>query len=417
MSMFEERVEHRRLECGIELAVMVIPGRSVAAMELRVLAGYALERPDCLGVAHVLDEAIVKGTAKRDGRALNDAFDVIGASHGSRAGREAAGFSCLCLPEFMEEAVDLHAEMLRTPTFPQDACAVAVELSRQALAALDDEPLDLARKLLSRQAYGEPLGRHVLGEPATLDRIGRDQVVEHWERFFAADRMLAAVAGPVEPDRVAELFERAFAGFTRSTADGDRRPELPVCFTPGRTHHAKELEQEQVVMCFPGAGVTDADHAVELVALGVLSGGMSGRLWTEVREKQGLAYWVSAWADYPRRGGMVHLGASTTPQNLDRTYATLLREINRLSEDLTADEVQRAIIGIVSQVQTRGDVTRSRASRLADDLFFYGRPVPLAEKVARVEAVTADDVRQYLAVHPRDRLSVVTLGPRDLQAE
>jgi len=135
-----ENIEHKRLDCGIELAVLPLAGRPVVAVEIRILAGYAFERPEYLGVAHVLDEAIVKGTAKRDGRALNDAFDAIGATHSSYAGRERFGFSCLCLPEFLERAVALHAEMIRTPSFPPEDCAVAVELTSQTLAALEDDP-------------------------------------------------------------------------------------------------------------------------------------------------------------------------------------------------------------------------------------------------------------------------------------
>ena len=109
--MTPELTEYRRLDCGMELAVMPIPQRPVASMSIRLLAGYAFERTAYLGVAHVCDEAIAKGTAKRDGRALNDAFDEIGATHGSYAGRETFGFSCLCLPEFVPQAIDLLAPL------------------------------------------------------------------------------------------------------------------------------------------------------------------------------------------------------------------------------------------------------------------------------------------------------------------
>ncbi len=395
---------------------MPLAARRVAAVEVRVFTGYAHERAEHLGVAQVVEEAIDKGTVRRDGRALNDAFDEIGATHSSFAGRETIGFSSLVLPEYLERTIALHAEMIRTPTFPDDACAVAVELSRQSLAALQDDPGELAKKLLHTQAYGEPLGRHVLGEPATLERIGRGEIVEHWSHHFAAARMLVAVAGPVDPAAVADQLERAFEGFGPPPAPGAAREAFPFVFRPGRSHHPKELEQEQIAICFPGASVTDPDFPVECVATAVLAGGMSGRLFTEVREKQGLVYWVGAWGDQPRVGGMVHLGASTTPQNVDRTYATLLREIARLGEDLTVEEVQRAIAGILTRRRTRGDVTRARAAELADDLFYYGRPVPTEEKVAWISAVTVERVREYLEAHPRDRLGVVTLGPRELAA-
>jgi predicted Zn-dependent peptidase len=403
----------------MDLAVMPMPDRPIVAITIRLLAGYAFEHPEYLGVAHVCDEAIGKGTAKRDGKALNDAFDEIGASHGSYAGRESFGFSCLCLPEFVPQAIELLAEMIRTPSFPQDACEVAVELTRQSLAALNDDPQDMVKKLIHRQAYGDPLGRHPLGENETLDRIGRDQILDHWRTFFRSTNMQCSITGAVEPDHIAELLDRVFAVFIpdpRSPGHAVGRPVPPsLRFKPGCRHHDKELEQEYIALCFPGSAVTDEDFPVEQVLVGVLSGGMSGRLFTEVREKQGLVYWVGAWSDHPRGTGVIHLGASTTPQRVDRTYSTLLREVNRLSEDLTEDEVKRAITGIVAQVQTRGDVSRSRASRMADDLFYYDRPIPIEEKIARIEAVTVNDIKQYLESHPRDQLSVVTLGPRKLE--
>jgi predicted Zn-dependent peptidase len=162
-------------------------------------------------------------------------------------------------------------------------------------------------------------------------------------------------------------------------------------------------------------GVRSPQYPTERVLMGVLSGGMSGRLFTEVREKQGLVYWVGAWHENPRDAGMVFLGASTTPQRADRTYATLLREVDRLSDDLMQDELNRAVTGIVARTETRGDITRARCGEMADDLFHYGRPVPPAEKLSWVRAVTIEHVKRYLLEHPRTQLSVVTLGPRALE--
>jgi predicted Zn-dependent peptidase len=407
------QIEQRRLACGINLGVVSIPGRPVTAMEIRVFAGYAFEDERHLGVSHLLEETISKGTAQRDGRALNDAFDEIGATHGSFTGRETVGFSSLCLPEFLGRVIELHAEMLCTPTFPQEACQVALELAQQSLSALQDDPGELCRKVLYAQAYGQPLGRHPLGEQETLGRTGRAQILEHWRRCITPGRMQVAVAGAVDPAEVADQLDAAFSPLAGASR-GD--PEaFAIQFRPAYRHWEKELEQEQVALCFPGAAAVDQDFYTEKVAIGILAGGMSGRLFTEVREKQGLVYWVGAWTDQPRAGGMVHVGASTTPQNLDRTYATLLREVSRLADDLTQSELDRAIAGLVTRARTRGHVTRARAAEAAEDLFYYGRVVPPEEKLARVSSVTVQDVRDYLAAHPRESLSVVTLGPKAME--
>ena len=403
---------HQTLDCGIELVGAYLSTRRAVAAEMRVLAGASDEPSDQLGVAHLVNETLDKGTEKRGGRELLDAFDVLGASHSSWVGRECSGFNFLCLPEFLDRTVELHAEFLRTPTFPEEACTVAVELARQELTALEDDPHALLDKLLGIKGYGSLLGRHSLGERETLERISRADIRAQWEATYHGGRMLVSVAGPLQPQAVADTLERHFEGFGASARAG--RAPKSIEFAAGEWHFPKDTEQEHIGLCYAGVPMNDDELPVQRVVLGALAGGMSARLFTEVREKQGLAYWVSAWPEYPRGSGMIFLGASTTPARCAKTYAALLREIDWIEKGLTADELSRAKAGITVRSALAGDVTRARCAELIDDVFHFGRPLPREEKIARVQAVTVDDVKRYLAAHPRAPLCVVTLGPREL---
>jgi predicted Zn-dependent peptidase len=402
-----------QLHCGVELAVLHLPQRRAEAVEIRMLAGLADEPPDRLGLARLVEETLDKGTAQRDGRALSDAFDEIGAMTGSWCGREMSAFSGLVLPEYFERCVELHAEFLRTPTFPQDACDVAVELARQELLTLNDDVQALCDKLITRQALGPILGRHGAGERETLDAVTRDDFMRFWQSNYCAGRMLVSAAGPLEPQRVADCIERCFSGFS-SSARANRDARV-IAFDVAARHHQKETEQEQIAIALRGVPVDHDDRPAERLLLGVLGGGMSARLFTEVREKQGLAYWVGAWSENPRGSGLLLVGAATTPQRCHQTYTTLLRELDRVADDVTEEEVARALTGFLVRADVRGDQTRSRCSEQADDLVHYGRPVPIEEKLDKLRAVTVDQVRdfamKYVAGAPR---SVVTLGPQAL---
>ncbi len=405
---------HTVLPSGLEYGVLPLPDRHLVAFQLRFLVGTANEPAEHLGLARLVEETLDKGTQRYSGRELADAFDAIGAGRQSGTGRETMTFTCSVLPEHLERAIALHAEFLRHPTFPDDAVSVNVQLAKQELIALDDDAHGLMEKLVSRQAYGSALGRHPLGEHETLDRIERAHLESFWKDGFHVGRMVAAIAGGVDARHAAEVLARHFDGFGSSRKAG--RQQFPVEFSPDTRHYPKNLEQEQIAICWPGVEAVHDDFPIQQVTLGILSGGMSGRLFTEVREKRGLVYWVGAWQETPRGAGMMFMGASTTPDRCDQTYTTLLREVDRLAEDLTEDELERAITGIVANQETRGDTTRSRCTELANDLFFFGRPVPMEEKLDKVRRVRIADVRRYLEEHPRDRLCVATLGPRPLTA-
>lgn len=405
---------HGFLPGGLEYGVVTLPRRHVVSFQIRILAGVSSEPADRLGLARLVEETIDKATVHHTGRQISDAFDAIGAGKSSGTGRETITFSCTVLREHFERAIELHAGFLRSPTYPKDQVDVALELARQEIFALQDDPQSLADKLMGPLAYGPVLGRHSLGELETLARISRDDIEAYWKNYFCSGRMVVAVAGPDEPAVVTSVLSRHLDGFGQTGKAG--RAPVPLEFTPTTQHHHKDLKQQQISICWPGVDATHAEFPTQQATIGILSGGMSGRLFTEVREKRGLVYWVGAWQDTPRGAGLMFLGASTTPERCDQTYATLLSEVDRLSEDLTADELHRAVTGIVASQETRGDTTRAHCGELASDLFFFGRPLPMEEKVARLLAVTVDDVHRYLALHPRKNLCVLTLGPRPLEA-
>jgi len=403
---------HYNLPGGVEFAADVLPSRQTVAVAFRLLTGLADEPEELTGVGELVENTLSKGTRRFDGRGLADAFDALGAHWGTSSGRQSMLVRVLCLPEFVLDATDLVAEMLCHPTFPDDACRVAVELAQQELRQMEDEPHDLLRVLIQRLTLGPVLGRHPGGTSETLARITPDVMRAHWQRCYPAGRLQGAGAGPVDAEKLACRLERCFAGW--GSAERSGRTPVPFDLQPARAHRAKELEQQHIAITLPGLPREHPDFPVEQVLLGVLSGGMSGRLFVEVREKQGLVYWVGAWHEQPRGQGVLHLGASTTPERCHRTYETLLRELRRLGEDLTEVETVRARDALIAQYETEDDLTRARAGSLCDDLFHFGRPIGRPAKLDAIRAVTVDRVAAYARQLPLDRLCVATLGPREL---
>jgi predicted Zn-dependent peptidase len=403
---------HALLGSGVELAVDRLPHRNTVAMCFRMLTGVADDPPDLTGIGSIVERTLSKGTANYAGQALADAFDALGAEWGGIAGRQSTLLRVVCLPEFALDVVELVAEMIRRPTFPQDACEVAVQLATEELRHLEDDPHELLRVDVQRLTLGKVYGRYPGGEAETLARITPEKVCNHWRETYHAGRLQVAVAGPIDADALGRRVDECFAGLGDSTHRG--REPADYVFTPGHAHREKDLKQQYIGLTLAGAPKGHADHPAEQVLIGVLAGGMSGRLFTEVREKQGLVYWVGAWAEKPRGRGVIHLGASTTPENCEKTYQTLLRELERLHADLTDQETQRARDGLIAQAETEDDLTRARAAALSDDLFHFSRPIGLGPKLDAIRAVTTAEVEDYVQRLRRDQICVATVGPRDL---
>jgi predicted Zn-dependent peptidase len=403
---------HARLDNGVELALDRLPCRNTVAMCFRLLTGVADDPPELTGLGAIVERTLSKGTQKYEGQELADAFDALGAEWGGACGRQSTLLRVICLPEFALDVVDLVAEMLCRPTFPPQACEVAVQLAQEELRHMEDDPYELLRSDVQRLTLGPVYGRYPGGEAETLPRVTPENVRAHWRQTYHAGGLQIAAAGPIDADALVRRVNACFTGLGSAARRG--REPAGYTFTPGRTHREKDLKQQYIGLTLPGAVKGHPDFAVEQVLIGVLAGGMSGRLFTEVREKQGLVYWVGAWHEQPRGKGVIHLGASTTPDNCERTYQTLLGELARLHEDLTEDETRRARDGLIAHLETEDDLTRARAAALSDDLFHFSRPVGLEPKLAAIRAVTTARIEDYVHRLPRDRICVATVGPRTL---
>lgn len=410
----QREIAQLKVAGAIDFLAEPMPGFHTATFMMRIEGGLCSEPAAQLGLAYVIEQALDKGTAKRSARELADAFDAVGARMAVYTGRQGWVIVGSSLPEHLATTIGLIGEMVREPAFAEEAVQTAVALTLQELSGLEDSPRGLLRKQMAQQVYGPILGRHMLGEAETLARIDADSARELFAEMATRSAITAAVAGQIDVEEMRDAVGQAFGDLPLGERVRDR---IVPDFRAESGHVEKDLEQTQIGISFAGVGYEDPSFATEKVMLGVLSGGMSARLFAEVREKLGLVYWVGAWHEQPRGLGMIHVGAATKPERCALTYETLLREIGRLGEDLSEEELERAKTGIVSETTTSGASVQQRANDLMVDHFHLGQAVPAEVKLDEVRRVTVNDIRRYLLEHPRDRLSVVTVGPEPLGKE
>lgn len=408
----QNNFHHESLDCGIEFAADELPHRQTVTLAFRMLVGTASDPLDLTGIGGIVERTLSKGTRKYDGQGLADAFDAIGAQWSSSCGRQSTLVRVVCLPEFTLDVVDLVAEMIAKPTFPDDACEVAVQLALEDLTHMEDDPQSLLQIDMQKAALGPIFGRHPGGEADTLPRITPPKIRAHWKHHFHAGRMQVVAAGAINPGTLAKKLNQEFKNFGDATRSG--RDNCTHAFAPSRVHREKDLKQQYIGISLRGLAKSDPRFQIEQVLLGILAGGMSARLFTEVREKQGLVYWVGAWHEQPRGMGLMHMGASTTPERCEKTYKTLLRELERISEDVTDEELHRAVNQIIAHAETEDDLTRARAAGLSDDLFHFGKPVGIESKLDAIRTVTLTQVREYARQLERDKICIATVGPKPL---
>ena len=406
-----DRYFQHTFENGLTLLAEKMPGMQSAAMTLLLPAGASTDPVDRSGSATVLSDLVLRGAGERNSRELTDHLDSLGLQRSSSVGVHHSRFACAAVAEKVFEGLPTYADIVRRPHLPRDGFVAARDLALQALAGIDDEPRQKLMIKLREWHFPSPYGRNTMGKKEDLEKLTLDLCKTDWRQRYHARDAILAIAGNVDFGQLRAEVERHFGSW-----DGQPVPEFQVMPPPGRFHHEEQnSEQTHIGIAYPSVPETDEDYYTVRLAIEILSGGMSGRLFTEVREKRGLCY--SVWAGYSSlKGSGSILGYAGTSN--DRAQATLdcfFSELHRLRAGVTEAELQRAKTGLKASTIMQGESTSARAGAIAHDYFMRGRIRTLEEIKEAIDAVTVDKVNAYLKKHEPGPFTIVTVGPKELK--
>lgn len=404
-------VVFRTLDCGLSVVVEQIDGVRSAGLTWLIPAGAASDDENVQGRAAVLSEMLMRGAGTLDSKAQADAFERLGVSRSCSAGIRFMKIGATMLGERASDTLALVSDMVRRPALAEASFAPSVDLAVQSLESLLDEPQERAIYAARERHYPVPFNRSGLGTRAGLRALTRDGCASFWDHAARPEGAILAVAGRVDPDQVFAAVDRLCAGWTGAA------PVAAPGSEPARgyAHESDDSNQVQIIVVHDAPPESSADAVLERVVVSVLSGGMSGRLFTEVRERRGLCYAVSAAYRAERDWGGVTAYVGTTPERAQESLDVLYAELERINRSgVEPDEYQRAIVGMKSRVIFSGESTAARAAALVSDMHRLGRPRTLDEIAGEIDRVTLDRVNDYLSRRALGRVTVQTLGPGPL---
>jgi predicted Zn-dependent peptidase len=406
-----QEVYHHVFENGLTLLAERMEHVRSAAMYFLVPAGCAFDPPEQLGLAGVLSEVITRGAGERDSRELMLALDNLGLDRSESVGVIHMRFWGTTIARNLPAALDIYADILRRPHLPKEELAPVKALAVQDIKALEDEPGSRAMVELRKHVYPTPLSNDHRGTIEGVEAIGIRAIRQYHKRCFRPNGTILSVTGNIEWQPLLDQVGRLFGDWRE--ADGE---DLALGPRPGkRATLIKELEQTHIAVAYPSVPVGDPDYYAALGAVNVLSGGMGARLFTEIREKEGLCYSVSAsYQPMKDRGSVVAYAASLNHQ-AQRTLDKLLFELRRLPEGIEEEEVERVRVGLKTSLIMQQESTSSRALSLASDWYYLGRLRPFEEIQSAINGLSADAILRHLERRPPGNFSVVTLGPKALK--
>lgn len=398
---------------GMVLLGEPMEGVESVAFDLMLPAGAAVMPEGACGAANVISDWVFRGAGPRDNRALGDALDGLGLHRSDSVGSAHLSIGAALESSNLGEALDVYADVILRPHLKDAEFEPARQLALEGVLALDDEPRQKVMVELRKRFYPAPLGRSTNGAIEELQSLTADRTREIVRTRFNVSESIFAVAGKYDFDAVRAQMERAFA-------DLGGTPAAPPETTPraGRyTHIASDGAQVHIGLMTETVRFTDDEYYDARVATSVLSGGMSARLFTEVREKRGLCYAVGARYHSLKEAAGIMCYAGTQPEKAQETLDVIVAEFRRLAEGISPEELERARIGLKSSLVMQSESSSSRAGAVGSDYYMLGRVRTLDEVKQRIEATTVDSVVACLRNHPFEEFTVVTIGPVEVRVE
>jgi len=402
-------VEVSRLSNGLTVATETIPNFESVALGVWVKSGARNERDDEHGLAHLLEHMAFKGTGSRSAWKIASEIEDVGGEINAATSVESTSFYARVLKDNVPLAIDLLADILTDSKFDPMELEREQHVILQEIGAAHDTPDDIVFDRFTETAFlNQTLGRSILGTPETVQSFTSQDLRAFIERQYGADRMVVVAAGGVTHDEFVREVEKKFGTFRPHAQVEDPQPAK---YVGGDFREVRDLMDAQVVLGFEGRAYHVRDFYASQVLSMILGGGMSSRLFQEVREKRGLCYSVYAFHWGFSDTGIFGIHAATDKGGIAKLVPVIAKELQRAGESITQEELDRARAQYRAGLIMSEESAASRASQIARQMLLFGKPVDKDELMTRLGALTVERLRDLSQRLFSTRPTIAAVGP------
>jgi predicted Zn-dependent peptidase len=393
---------------GLRIVTDRVDTVATVSIGLWVDVGTRHESPKVNGVAHFLEHMAFKGTRRRSALAIAEEIEAVGGHLNAYTSRESTAYYAKVLKEDVGLALDILADILQHSTFEPAELERERAVILQEIGQAHDTPDDIVFDYFQERAYpDQAMGRPVLGSPKIIKKLSRKSVVSYLKDHYGASRMVLSASGNLDHDQIVALADKLLSGMPpeRSVATE------PARYVGGEHRQGRDLEQLHLVLGFPGQPLDDPDYYAAAVLSTAFGGGMSSRLFQEVREKRGLVYAVYSFAHSYRDGGLFGIYAGTGKEEASELLPVLCDETMKLADGFAPVELARAKAQMKAGLLMSLESTSARCEQMAQHMLIHGIPFDPDDIVRRVDAVDDAAIRRVVAGWRGGPPTLVALGP------
>lgn len=382
-------IQTTTLANGLRVATDPMDAVETISLGIWVEGGSRQETPANNGVSHLLEHMAFKGTASRSARDIAEQIENVGGHINAYTSREATAYFAKVLKEDLVLAIDIIADILRNPLMDPHDLANERAVIIQEINQANDTPDDLIFEHFQKAAFpNQPMGRPVLGLIEVVRDMPRHDIINYLSANYTAPRMTLAASGRIKHEQLVELADT----FLGEAPAGEKVSIKKPNYGGGDMREERDLEQAHIILGFDGVSFKDPDFYAASVLSTLFGGGMSSRLFQEIREKHGLVYSIYSFLSCYKDGGVFGIYAGTGEQEANRLIPLICEEIQKVRSDITEQEVNRSRAQLKASILMSLESTSSRSEQLARQMMIFDRPLSQEEIIANIEQVSLPDV-------------------------